>query len=403
MSQLDIIVVTFNSPEYAVPCVNSILRDYDGTEFFHIYIVNNGEPGHSVYFPKHAAVTVLQQEKNLGWEGGLAAGLEHSQAPYVMFLNDDTFIPMSSYGWLRRMLGWFSDVNCAAVGPSSNVVMGPQNMFHGTDQILKVSFLIGLCYLVRRSDLDAAGGIDATLPGGDDLDLSIRLRKLGKYLLSDKSVFVYHHGFKTGQKVHGSDWNSVAMIERTNHAIMRKHGLRQFLSLWGPPSVWNPDQEGKMIAEMIESKERVLDIGCGTRRTVPWAVTVDKLPKGTLVPNVFPRGESVADVVADVTGPLPFEPDSQDVIIARHVLEHVPDVAATIANWANVLRHGGYLVIAVPDDAMGDTLHMDHDHKQSFTKESLQKTMEDLGWKTKGIYDPKNNMSFIGVWEKNGK
>lgn len=233
MSLIDICVITYNSPEYATPCVNSILRDYDGSDFFHIFIVNNGDPRHSEYFPKHSAVTFLQQEKNLGWEGGLNAALKESKSPYVLFLNDDTFIPVSSHGWLKKMATYFLDPQCAAVGPSSNVVMGIQNIFSVTDSVSKVNFLIGLCLMVRRSDLDLAGGVDATLPGGDDLDLSIRLRNLGKYLVCDKTVFVYHHGFKTGQKVHGSDWNSVAMIERTNHSLIRKHGLRQFLNLWG--------------------------------------------------------------------------------------------------------------------------------------------------------------------------
>lgn len=233
MSLIDIIIPTFNSPEYAVPCVNSILRDYEKDHLFHVYIVNNGDPRHSEYFPKHPAVTVLQQESNLGWEGGLNAGLKESKASHVLFLNDDTFIPVSSQGWLKRMAMYFQDPQCGAVGPSSNVVMGSQNMFSGDDPVLTVNFLIGFCLMVRRSDLDLVGGVDATLPGGDDLDLSVRLRNLGKYLICDRTVLVYHHGFKTGQKVHGSDWNSVAMIERTNHALIRKHGLKQFLNLWG--------------------------------------------------------------------------------------------------------------------------------------------------------------------------
>lgn len=232
MSLIDIIIPTFNSPEYAVPCVNSVLRDYDGTDLFHIYLVNNGEPKHQEYFPKHPALTILQQDMNLGWEGGLNVGLLHVGSPLVLFMNDDTFIPMSSQGWLKNMSDYFSDPDCAAVGPSSNVVMGSQNMFIPSEAVSKVNFLIGLCMMVRRCDLDAAGGVDSTLPGGDDLDLSVRLRNLGKYLLCDKTIFVYHHGFRTGQKVHGSDWNSIAMIERTNHALIRKHGLRQFLNIW---------------------------------------------------------------------------------------------------------------------------------------------------------------------------
>lgn len=233
MSNIDLIIPTFNSPEYSVPCIQSILRDAD-PDLFRIILVNNGEARHKAYFPTDSSLVFVQNEKNLGWEGGLQSGLKVSDAPYVVFMNDDTYIPISSEGWLEKMLSHFEDPQCAAVGPSSNVVMGTQNMFFESKPILKVSFLIGLCMMLRRSDLDAAGGVDVTLPGGDDLDLSIRLKNLGKHLICDKTVFVYHHGFKTGQKVHGSDWNSVSMVERTNHALIRKHGLRALLDLRKP-------------------------------------------------------------------------------------------------------------------------------------------------------------------------
>jgi GT2 family glycosyltransferase len=183
-------------------------------------------------------IKVLQQTENRGWEGGLVEGLKVSDSPYVIFMNDDTFVPPHQRDWLMKLLDNFNEPDVAAVGPSSNVVMGNQNIFIPIKEyLMRSKFLIGFCVAVRRSDLDAAGGIDESLPGGDDLDLSIRLRDLGKRLLIDRDVFIYHHGFKTGERVEGGPsqdggWNSISKIEKTNHALINKHGLIKFLDLW---------------------------------------------------------------------------------------------------------------------------------------------------------------------------
>lgn len=401
MNEAAIIIPSWNNPQYLYPCVQSLLNtDYP----FHIYVVNNGDKG-TLDFKGNKHVTILDQDRNLGWEGGLKAGLAASTEPYVVFMNDDTFLPFGQRGWLKRMVSFFDRTECGAVGPTSNVVMGKQQMFLPYRESELVSkFLIGFCMLLRRDILEQAGGVDDQLPGGDDLDLSIRLRNAGKYLFIDRETFVYHHGFKTGERIHGNagqvdGWNSIQKLEKTNMALIAKHGLRAFLDLW-KDEIWNPDEEGKLIASMISPDERVVDLGCGTRKTVPWCVGMDQLSAGTPIPNVYPPGNSVADVVGDVTEVLPFAPDSFDVVVARHVIEHVPDIAKTLKNWANVLRHGGRLILAVPDDRLGDTLHMDPDHKHALTPDFMIKEMEELGWKTEGIYDPKNRVSFVGVWTK---
>lgn len=237
MSLVDIICVTYNSPEYAVPCVRSILRSFDNSGLFHLYVVNNGAPEQKEYFPKHPALTVLNQEKNLGWEGGLKAGLAESKSAYVVFMNDDTFVPDCSHDWLRQMMRHFVEPKVAAVGPSSNFVMGLQGILQETTDVFVNHLLIGFCVMFRRSDLDAVGGVDDTLPGGDDFDFSLRLRKAGKMLVVDKNVFIFHHGQKTGRKVHGDLWDSINHQERVKFGLVHKHGLRGYMSLFSGPAV----------------------------------------------------------------------------------------------------------------------------------------------------------------------
>jgi O-antigen biosynthesis protein len=231
VKDVGVIVVTYDNPQYVIPCVQSILDSDD----VHIYIVNNGRPEYVSMFLGNPSVTILQQSSNLGWEGGLKKALEVSTEEFVVLMNDDTHVPQSSQNWIDLMLNFFSDPRVGAVGPSSNCVMGHQNIFANSPaSYFKVNYLIGFCMMVRRKALDEAGGIDDTLPGGDDLDLSIRLRKAGYDLVCEKNGFIYHHGFKTGERVEGppnvnGGWNSIQKIEWTNWALMKKHTLREWL------------------------------------------------------------------------------------------------------------------------------------------------------------------------------
>ena len=148
MSLCDILIPTWNLPEYAVPCVESILRNLKD-QTVHIYVINNGREEHVGYFPKSPNVTIIQMPENAGWEGGLKEGLKHSNSPYVVFMNDDTFIPQFSTDWLHKLMRHFVDPACGAVGPSSNVVMGKQQMFDHDNPFFMVNFLIGFCMLLR--------------------------------------------------------------------------------------------------------------------------------------------------------------------------------------------------------------------------------------------------------------
>jgi GT2 family glycosyltransferase len=236
MNDVAIIIPSMDNRAYLEPTIRSLISDTRGVDF-HIYVVNNGAPG-SCDWIELEDIQVIETGRNLGWERGLQRGLDASTSPLVLFLNDDVLFLRTQRDWLARLVADLDDPTVAAAGPSSNMVAGPQS----TTQVLPAPrycarYLIGLCMLVRRSALDAVGGIDTTLPGGDDIDLSIRLRAAGYTLICDRRSFVYHYGFKTGTRVHGGPdvpggWNSQQMIAATANALIAKHGHDAFSEAW---------------------------------------------------------------------------------------------------------------------------------------------------------------------------
>jgi SAM-dependent methyltransferase len=121
----------------------------------------------------------------------------------------------------------------------------------------------------------------------------------------------------------------------------------------------NPVPWHRWVFEQFQAAPvaRVLEVGCGLGRL--WADNLERLPGGwqvtltDLSPGmleesraVFERaGRRVAAQVADIAH-LPFGEGSFDLVIANHMLYHVRERAAAIAELRRVLRPGGTLYAA---------------------------------------------------------
>ena len=225
---IDILIPTMDNRPYLEPCLRSILGETRRSDY-QITVINNGPPG-SLEWLAHSTVQWLEPGKNLGWTGGLQLGLSLTKGDTVLFLNDDTLIPPGAHEWLTLLSSNLENPDVGAVGPATNLAIGTQGRVAIDGPLVAPApFLVGFCFLVRRQALVSAGGVDPSLPGGDDIDLSIRLRKKHWVLLVDKRVFVYHHGFVTGNRVYGpahvpGGWNSREYGKAVTDALLAKHG-----------------------------------------------------------------------------------------------------------------------------------------------------------------------------------
>lgn len=196
-------------------CVHSLLQQRGGppTE---VLLVDNASPDDTgALAALGPPVRVLRQPRNLGFAGGVNAGLRAARASTVLVLNNDTRAADDLLLQLRRALD--GDPRLGAVAPVSNHVKGPAQVpvgdrgreVEGRREVVAalaaqtamqdVDTLAGLCLLLRRSTLAEVGLFDERFGHGnfEDDDLCLRLRLHGYRLGIVRSAFLHHEGHAT--------------------------------------------------------------------------------------------------------------------------------------------------------------------------------------------------------------
>lgn len=111
--------------------------------------------------------------------------------------------------------------------------------------------------------------------------------------------------------------------------------------------------------------ERIIDLGCGTNKTVNHSVGVDIRP----VTDVCGSIESIP-AIGSINTESHF-----DVIISRHSLEHVLDPVKTIREWMRILKPHSKMLIVLPDHGSIDTIdpyYSAGQHLHAYSMESFK-------------------------------
>lgn len=127
------------------------------------------------------------------------------------------------------------------------------------------------------------------------------------------------------------------------------------------PIAWYAWQFAR-IAPLVPSGGHVLEVGCGPAAfwafnlaDVPpdWQITLTDLSPGMLTAGQQRLGDTAGrfgwqQAAADA---LPFADAAFDVVLAHHMLYHVPDLPAALREFRRVLRPGGVLLAATNGQA----------------------------------------------------
>jgi GT2 family glycosyltransferase len=205
MLKYSIIIPVCNNHDLTRACLESIERY---TQNYEIIIVDNGSSPAWTGSEK-----IIRNEKNLGFPVACNQGIREAKGEVVVLLNNDTVV---SPHWLERLEAHF--VNYDIVGPLSNFISGPQQLFINppllpaglpefAEQIYQRNIgrstpffrLVFFCVAIKREVIEKIGLLDEIFSPGnlEDDDYCMRAIDAGFHLGIAQDVLIYHKGSAT--------------------------------------------------------------------------------------------------------------------------------------------------------------------------------------------------------------
>jgi GT2 family glycosyltransferase len=236
--KVSVIVLNYNGRKYLKECLDSVLRtDYYNLEV--IVVDNASDDGSPEFVKKHyPQVTLIENEKNLGFCEGNNIGIRKATGEIIILLNNDTIVDSK---WIKEILKKAEDpkvgiVGCRLYFPGSKIIqsLGFRMRFLGYwesigagqidngqfDKFGCVDYVSGAALAVKTKVLDKIGLLDPTFYAyGEDVDICYRARQAG-YKVVTSNAIVYHYG--------SLSWNrfpirKMYLVQRNGIQFILKH------------------------------------------------------------------------------------------------------------------------------------------------------------------------------------
>ncbi len=138
---------------------------------------------------------------------------------------------------------------------------------------------------------------------------------------------------------------------------------------------------------------KILDVGCGANK-YEGAIGLDNNPR------------TAADVIHDLgVVPYPFADDEFDLVISRHVIEHVPDVMAFVGELYRITRPAGRIRLVTPHytnpDWATDPTHRNHFNSYTFNTFMPERAVFDF-YTDIQLKPVKTYVSLLNLWRSVG-
>lgn len=228
MSDLSVVVVTYNARVFLPACLSSVARHLSGIAY-EVCVVDNasGDGTRALVEKEFPWVVLVANQSNVGFAAGVNRGLERTTGRYVLWLNPDTELLDDGFVEIVRYLDAHPET--AVVGPqlvnprgeielscrsfpSYGAAIGhryslltrvfPQNRY--TRQYLRtdldhsriedVDWVSGACLLQRREIVDKVGRLDERFfMYCEDVDFCLRVHRQGFKVRYHPGARVLHH------------------------------------------------------------------------------------------------------------------------------------------------------------------------------------------------------------------
>ena len=212
---ISVVVVSYNQWHLTQRCLQSLEVNSDGVPL-QVIVVDNASRDEAPEGLRAWAAEAPQRRlavlntENLGFGGGVNAGMAHATGDYVVVLNNDTIV---SRGWARGMRRHFErNPRLGLICPITNNIGNeaqvalygktPEDVFASakryslgrTAELLPLSCAAFFCVMMPRTVWQRVGVMDERFFPGyfEDDDYCLRVRELSLEIGCAEDVFVYH-------------------------------------------------------------------------------------------------------------------------------------------------------------------------------------------------------------------
>jgi len=210
-----LIIPNHNGEELLPDCLTALSKQTLQPE--RIVVVDNASHDDSLTFLRRSwpEIDILESSKNHGFAGAVQRGIDATNEPLIVLLNNDArpdpqWLESLSSCFINREIGSASSLLYTPAGVIESIGIGLSfagvgyRLLEGIhpdqvpERLLEVFGASGGAMMLRREALERAGGFDEIYFAQDeDIDVAFRLRYAGYISVSVPSARVLHLGGKT--------------------------------------------------------------------------------------------------------------------------------------------------------------------------------------------------------------
>jgi len=193
---VDCIIIGVNCEKTLERCISSILKGSYPEKLLHVIYSDGGSTDRSIAIARRFSnVRVIELNPEYPTPGlGRNAGWKAGGSPYVQFLDSDTILDKN---WLATSIRAIQNPEIGAVR-GYRKEQHPERSFFNWIGDLEWNTNPGECdsfggdVLIRRKAIETSGGYDEELVGGEDPELSWRIRRQGWKILMLDALMTTH-------------------------------------------------------------------------------------------------------------------------------------------------------------------------------------------------------------------
>jgi GT2 family glycosyltransferase len=258
--KLSIIIVNYNVRPFLESALVSVQKAMEGIDGEVIVVDNASDDGSAEMLrQRFPDVRLIVNGKNLGFAAANNVALKTSQGEQILLLNPDTLIQEDTLRVMINFLDNHPDVGlagCKVLNPDGSFqlacrrsfptpwvaftkIAGLSSIFPRSplfarynltyldpEQAYEVDAVSGSFMFVRRTAVDAAGGLDEQFfMYGEDLDWCYRIKKEGWKIFYTPATQIIHY---KGESARRSDIDEVKLFYQAMHLFVKKHFKRGF-------------------------------------------------------------------------------------------------------------------------------------------------------------------------------